>query len=57
MPISAMPAAAAGFVSSVAPDVVPPLLVVQLSSSSLGSGGNKDGEGEVSRDRLVKSIL
>ena len=36
-----VPAAAAGSSSSFATDLVPPLLVLQCSSSSLGSGGNK----------------
>ena len=45
--ISAVSAAAAGSASSVATDPVPPLLVPQHSSSSLGSGGTIDGEEEV----------
>ena len=48
----AVQAAAAGSASSVATDPVPPLLVPQCSSSSLGSGGNEDGEEKV----LAESI-
>ena len=40
-------ATAAGLASSVVTDPLPPLLVLQCSSSSLGSGGNGDGEEEV----------
>ena len=39
-----VPVAAAGSTSSVATDPVPPSLVSQHSSSSLGSGGNKNSE-------------
>ena len=44
MSTTAVPAAAAGLASTVAMDLVPPLLVPQHSSSFLSSGGNEDGE-------------
>ena len=40
-------AAAVGLASSVVTDPVPPLLVPQRFSCSLGSGDNKDGKEEV----------
>ena len=40
-------AVAVGSSSSVATDSAPPLLVPQCSSSSLGSGGNEDGQDEL----------
>ena len=44
---SGVPIAAVGLASSVATDLVLPLLVPQRASGSLGSGGNEECEEEV----------